>query len=127
MKKLTLASTVLAASMCVGTQSVMAAGSLDDQDMLFAFGAESSTQTVVLSKQEMNETEGEWFLNSAGALAGGLGAGFGAYWGGSSLSTSFGVGFAGAAAGAWSPVRGFTSAWQTFGGGFSGGYASSWF
>ncbi len=58
MKKLTMASTVLAASMCLGTQSSMASGSLDDQDMLFAFGAESSIETMMLSEQEMMETEG---------------------------------------------------------------------
>lgn len=59
MKKVTISSTVLAASLCFGTQSAMAAGSLEDKDMLFAFGAESSVNTMMLSEREMVETEGE--------------------------------------------------------------------
>ncbi len=60
MKKLTIASTILAASMCLGTQSAMAAGSFDDKDMLFAFEAEKHLSMELLSSKEMLETEGEW-------------------------------------------------------------------
>lgn len=63
MKKMTIASTVLAVGMCLGSQSGMAAGSLDDQELVFAFGSEKSSM-MLLSEQEMVETEGEfaWFL-----------------------------------------------------------------
>jgi len=70
MKKLTGTSLILALAMFFGAQSTMA-GSLDDQDMAFAFDSESSMDMVMLSEQEMVETEGEFFI--VGAILGFIG------------------------------------------------------
>jgi len=71
MKKLTMSSIVLITSMLLGIQAVMAADSLDDQDMIFAFGTENNVNTMVLSEQEMVETEGAlWWTVGFGAVGG---------------------------------------------------------
>ena len=63
MKKLTGTSLILALALFFGAQSAMA--TLDNQDMAFAFGAESSTDMAMLSEKEMVETEGAVFLGGA--------------------------------------------------------------
>lgn len=102
MKKVTIIPVVLAASVCLGAQSVMAADSLDDKDMLFVFGSESGVNTVMLSDKEMAETEGKfapWLVS--GLIGGSLNAFYTGYNSGWSwdnagnIAYSFGTGFAG--------------------------------
>jgi len=134
MKKLTIASTVLAASMCLGTQSAMAAGSLDDQDMQFAFGAENNEHTMMLSEQEMMETEGAygWWGAAAGfatASYGYIGASYGS--GNFNWNTYGQVATAGAIAGLVTPTPTAVNFGRNIGTAFGSGYAAgsiwSWF
>lgn len=73
MKKLKYTSLIFVLAMFCSTQSV-AVGSLENQDMAFAFGSGGNADMVVLSKQEMVETEGRFlFSNSIFSLFNGNG------------------------------------------------------
>lgn len=75
MKRLTGTSLALALTFSLGATSALA-NPLEDKDMAFAFGSESTMEVATLSEQEMRETEGAWFnFISAGwgALGGGVG------------------------------------------------------
>lgn len=64
MKKLTATSLALAITLSCGATSVMASA-LEDQDLAFAFGSESTMEVATLSEQEMKETEGALFWGGA--------------------------------------------------------------
>ncbi len=107
--------------------------STTNPDISFAFDLNQGTafEMASLSDVEMDETEGASYYHAVrigvGALYGGYSAGYGYYagggrsWGGFASTT-----LAGAAAGAWTPIRSFGSAIRGLGAGFSGGFASGW-
>lgn len=116
------------------------AQALDASDMAFAFGGKGQVAQMAqpemiasargMTQTEMQETEGAWLWHAVyhggGALMGGYGAGYGYLAGGGTSGLQFTrVVLGGAAAGAWSPVRGFGTAGLTFGGGFTGGFGVS--
>ncbi|VAW85009.1 hypothetical protein MNBD_GAMMA17-529 [hydrothermal vent metagenome] len=71
MKKLTSTSLIFAFALLFSAQSAVA-NSLDDKDMAFAFGSGSSIDMLMLSEQEMVETEGNMtfipFLSGLGGF-----------------------------------------------------------
>lgn len=72
MKNMKIFSIVFALTVGFNSQAVMAQGTLDNEALEMAFAGNTDMQVMVLSEQEMEQTQGAWVWWAVSGIAGGF-------------------------------------------------------